>query len=53
MRARLLRLPNGNEYLQQNPCTVSFEVRSKDGVSGTDSRNEFHGIWQESIAQVV
>jgi len=51
--ARLLKLLNENGYLKQDPCTVSFEVRPKDGISGADTWNYFYSIWQESIAQLA
>ncbi len=51
--AILLKLLYDNGYLKQNPCTVTFEVRPEDGVSGKDTWNHFYRIWQESITGLM
>ena len=51
--AILLKLLKENGYLQKEPCTVSFEVRPKEGVSGRDTWNDFFRVWQESTAALA
>jgi len=51
--AVFLRLLNENGYLKQDPCTVSFEVRPKEGVSAKDTWNDFFRIWRDSIVSLV
>ena len=47
--AEFLRILNESGYLKQDPCTVSFEVRPKEGVSGWDTWQYFYGIWQDCM----
>lgn len=51
--AVLLKLLYDNGYLKQTPCTVTFEVRPKSGVSGKDTWKDFYRIWKESIATLA
>lgn len=48
--ATFLRILSKNGYLKQNPCTVSFEVRPKEGVSGADTWQYFYKVWQDCMA---
>ena len=51
--AAFLKLLQENGYLLKEPCTVSFEVRPKEGVSAKDTWNDFFRIWQDSIVSLV
>lgn len=48
-----LHLLNENGYLKQEPCTVSFEARPKDGVSGADTWQYFCRICKDSLAKLL
>ena len=48
--AVFLRLLNAHGYLKQDDCTVTFEVRPHEGVSGKDTWSYFYKVWQESVA---
>ena len=51
--AAFLKLLQENGYLLKEPCTVSFEVRPKEGVSAKDTWNDFFRIWRDSIVSLV